>query len=102
MPVYTKAIVDDLQFNSERIAEAASRVVRTEFPNIPVESRVVMGKPGNEIVNDARQWGSDLIIVGSHGHGFWKRALLGSVSDAVVHRAPCSVLVVRPPMSRSN
>ena len=38
----------------------------------------------------------DLIVVGSHGRGFWGR-LLGSVSDGVVHHAPCSVLVVRKP-----
>jgi len=96
MPVYTRAIVDGLHANAERMAEGASRVIQSEFPEIAVETCVVIGKPAVEIVNDAREWGSDLIIVGSHGHGFWNRALLGSVSDAVVHNAPCSVLVVRP------
>ncbi len=49
------------------------------------------------IVDDAQTWGADLIVVGSHGYGFMKRMLIGSVSDAVVKYAPCSVLVVRKP-----
>ncbi len=53
-----------------------------------------MGDPGQAIVEIAEDWHSDLIVVGSHDRGFWSRALLGSVSDAVVHHAPCSVLVV--------
>lgn len=47
------------------------------------------------IVEMAREWKADLIVVGSHGYGFWSRALLGSVSNSVVHHAPCSVLVAR-------
>lgn len=47
------------------------------------------------IVDDAQSWGADLIVLGSHGYGFVKRMLIGSVSDAVVKYAPCSVLVVR-------
>jgi len=37
----------------------------------------------------------DLIVVGTRGLGSFKRLLIGSVSSAVVHHAPCSVLVVR-------
>ena len=38
---------------------------------------------------------SSYTVAGSHGYGFWERNLLGSVSDAVVHQAHCTVLVVR-------
>jgi len=59
-------------------------------------SKVIgMGSPGRAIVEEADSWGADLIVVGSHGYGLWKRALLGSVSNSVVHHANCSVLVVR-------
>ena len=50
---------------------------------------------GTGTIEEAQNWGADLIIVGSHGYGFWSRALLGSVSNAVINHAPCSVLVVR-------
>lgn len=59
------------------------------------ETKVVMGIPAAALVKEAEEWKADLIVTGSHGHGFWKRAWLGSVSDAVVHHAPCSVLIVR-------
>jgi nucleotide-binding universal stress UspA family protein len=36
-------------------------------------------------------------VVGSHGRGFWKRLLLGSVSQAVAAHATCSVEIVRDP-----
>jgi nucleotide-binding universal stress UspA family protein len=58
-------------------------------------TQVLRGSPERAIVEEAEKWGADLIIVGSHGYGFWERVFLGSVSNAVVHHAPCSVLVVR-------
>ena len=47
------------------------------------------------IVEEARGWGADLIVGGSHGYGFMKRMLLGSVAGTVVANAHCSVHVVR-------
>jgi nucleotide-binding universal stress UspA family protein len=48
-----------------------------------------------EIVSLAEDTGVGLIVVGSRGHGGIRRALMGSVSDAVVRHAHCPVLVVR-------
>jgi nucleotide-binding universal stress UspA family protein len=59
-----------------------------------VSTRVVLGAPDQQLIEIAGEWNADLIVVGSHGRGFWGR-LLGSVSTGVVHHAPCSVLVVR-------
>jgi nucleotide-binding universal stress UspA family protein len=56
---------------------------------------VLSGNAKEVILEEARNWNADLIVVGSHGrHGF-KRFLLGSVSEAVAMNAPCSVVVVR-------
>jgi nucleotide-binding universal stress UspA family protein len=60
-----------------------------------ITSKVELGIPAQVIVEAAESWGADLVVVGSHGYGFWGRIALGSVSDAVVHHSPCSVLVVR-------
>lgn len=65
--------------------------------NLTVTSDVLFGSPESRIVETAEEWGSDLIVVGSHGYSRWERLLLGSVSQSVVHHAPCSVMVVRPP-----
>jgi nucleotide-binding universal stress UspA family protein len=77
-------------------ADSAARLkIRLNGSTPLVETEVRMGAPARVIVDEARDWNADLIIVGSHGRGFWGRLTLGSVSDAVVHHAPCSVLVAR-------
>lgn len=58
-------------------------------------AEVLKGIPGQMIVEEAENWKADLIIIGSHGYGFWQRTMLGSVSDSVIHHAPCSVLVIK-------
>ncbi len=44
---------------------------------------------------EAKEWDADLIVVGSHGYMSLRRWLLGSVAQAVVAHAPCSVEVGR-------
>lgn len=82
---------------------AASAVVRAEkclkekFPKAAREitTEVLSGSPSAAITEEAKNWEADLIVTGSHGYGFWKRALIGSVSNEILHHAPCSVLIVR-------
>jgi len=58
--------------------------------------RVVMvrGAAAPSLVEVARKVEADLLVVGSHGKGPMKRLFLGSVSEGVLRRAPCPVLVV--------
>jgi nucleotide-binding universal stress UspA family protein len=53
------------------------------------------GDARHAILDDATEWGPDVIVLGSHGRKGLDRFLLGSVSESVVRRAPCSVEVVR-------
>ncbi|MCU1451604.1 MAG: universal stress protein UspA [Acidimicrobiales bacterium] len=55
----------------------------------------VHGDPATEICRLAQDGGFDVIALGSHGFGFVKRVVLGSVSHHVLQHAPCPVLVVR-------
>jgi nucleotide-binding universal stress UspA family protein len=71
-----------------RTLEAAGRIV---------ESAVGEGRPASVIVDDAKEFGADLVVVGSHGRGPVAATLLGSVSAEVAESAPCSVLVARSP-----
>ena len=50
---------------------------------------------GAAIVHRATQQGADLVVMGSHGRGVVARAVLGSVADWVVRKAPCPVVVLR-------
>jgi len=84
--------------------DAAKAKIREEFPELAagLTTKVVEGRANQEIVDEAESWGADLIVMGTHGYGFWKRAVLGSVSNSVLHHAPCSVLVVRTPEYRNG
>ena len=62
---------------------------------LTITSEEIVGAPGQVIVDAAERWPADLIIMGSRGLGAWNRLVLGSVSNAVVHHAKCSVEVVR-------
>lgn len=55
------------------------------------------GSPGSAICDQAKTWQADLIMVGSHGRKGLGEIFLGSVSNYVIHHAPCSVMVVHPP-----
>jgi len=62
---------------------------------VPGERQSVeIGSPKSVILDKAKQFNIDLIVVGSHGrHGL--SLLLGSTANAVLHHAPCDVLAVR-------
>ncbi len=53
------------------------------------------GPPATKIIEAAKKWEADLIVMGSHGRSKIGSLLLGSVSQGVLHHAPCPVLVVR-------
>jgi nucleotide-binding universal stress UspA family protein len=83
------------QERATRDVNQTTSEIRDKAPCLHVTGEVLEGSPKEAIVEEAERWGADLIIVGSHGHGPVRRFLLGSVSQAVVLHAPCSVEVVR-------
>jgi len=56
---------------------------------------VILEEPGHQICDRAREWQIDLIVVGRQGHSGLTELLLGSVSNHVLHHAPCSVLIIQ-------
>lgn len=91
---YNTYIKDARSEAADHVEEAKAAIAeRCGIGNIATE--LIVGPPARSIIEDATEWKADLILMGSHGRGFWKRVYLGSVSSSVVHHAPCSVLVVR-------
>lgn len=77
------------------MAERAAACVKELFPSWEVRAEAHGGSPASIILAAAEQWGIDLIVVGSHGRTGLARLLLGSVSQKILHQAPCSVRVAR-------
>ncbi|MDY7021104.1 MAG: universal stress protein [Cyanobacteriota bacterium] len=75
---------------SEYQTKAKNKGVNAQYKSIP--SR---GNPGQQICETAEEWNADLTVVGRKGRTGLEEAFLGSVSNHVVHHAPCSVLVVQ-------
>lgn len=90
----------DIVFEADReIAEAGAKVAaeRIRRPTTTVTWAAVHGRPASVVLDEARAWSADLIVVGTRGLGPFSAALLGSVSDEIVDHATCPVLVVRRP-----
>lgn len=77
------------------VTQAATQLKQAFGHSMIVLEQVAVGSPQSVIIEEADAWPADLIIVGSHGYGAWRRLVLGSVSQAVVSHAKCSVEVVR-------
>ena len=81
---------------ARKALEAASHLLHTsEDKTLKVTTEILAGPPKQTILDEAERWGADLIVVGSHGYGFWDRMLLGSVSQAIALHAKCSVQIVK-------
>ena len=85
----------------EQIEEESRELLRKESWRVKVAGGTVtgthlrMGAVDLEIVALAKVLKADLIIMGCRGHRGIRRAIEGSISDAVIRHAPCPVLVVR-------
>jgi universal stress protein A len=60
-----------------------------------IESTVRTGLAAYEIVEAAKEFDLDLIVIATHGYTGWKHFAIGSTAERVVRAAPCPVLVVR-------
>ena len=86
---------DELLASAEVVVEHAARALAG--CGAQIEREVMRGRPGTCVVEDAGEFGADVIVVGSRGHGEIAAMVLGSVSAEIADHAPCPVLVARRP-----
>ena len=85
-----------LRKQAENVVQRAIQKLTPALKNtVSIDAQILPGSPQSAILDEAEDWGADLIVVGSHGYRAWERFLLGSVSQSVVSHAKCSVEVVR-------
>ena len=77
------------------LLDAAAARLRRDHPHLAITTKALEGTPRELIVQEAADWGADLIVLGSHGHGPLRQALLGSVATGVAADAACAVEIIR-------
>jgi nucleotide-binding universal stress UspA family protein len=94
--LYNVNVIDKETINKlrERLHKCISEDTRK---NIEVETIVIEGVPFAEIIKKAREYKVDLIVLGTHGRTGLSHAIMGSVAEKVVRKAPCPVLTIRHP-----
>ena len=90
-------VYTDVRDTIEREAHARADQLFATFAERPVSFRFtfVEANPREGLCDVAEERAADLVVVGSHGRRGLRRAVLGSVAEATVRHAPCSVLVAR-------
>jgi universal stress protein F len=94
---YVPPSFDEKQ-QSEAETNLAALAAKIDLPKDRVSWAVRMGAVYSEVLAEAKSFGADLVVVGSHRPGM-ASYLLGSNASTIVRHAPCSVLVVREPAS---
>jgi nucleotide-binding universal stress UspA family protein len=94
-PVTHYKLASELMEASENLVTEAAK--KLQKANLPVSHHVRGGFAADEIINEAKEWGANLIIVGTHGRRGISRFLLGSIAEKVTNNAHCSVIVVKIP-----
>jgi universal stress protein A len=93
-PGYSLKLYEEIEQESQEMLRKLTWRVKVSGGSV-TGSHLRMGEVDLEIIGLARELEADLIVMGCRGRSGIRRAVEGSVSDAVVRNAPCPVLVVR-------
>ncbi|XVE65607.1 hypothetical protein DITRI_Ditri08aG0013900 [Diplodiscus trichospermus] len=91
----------DLKKAAAKMTEKVKELCKTKsLDNVNVE--IMEGDPRNVMCEAVDKHNATILVLGSHGYGSVKRAVLGSVSDYCAHHAHCTVMIVKKPKQRKE
>ena len=76
--------------------DLAESIAVAELRDIRVEPRVREGRAGDAVLEETAEWDADLVVIGSHGFGFFERLLLGSTSIHILRHSRRATVIVPP------
>jgi nucleotide-binding universal stress UspA family protein len=85
---------DSIEADARRTLSGQLECWAQRYPDVHLEQVITRDRPAAGLLQQAAR--AQLVVVGAGGRGEFTGLLLGSVSHAVIHRAPCPVAVVRP------
>jgi len=92
-PGSTLIALESIRDSCKRILSEAEAKVRSE--TVDVKTEVAEGNAADVIVKKAKEGKYNLIVMGARGLSTFKKILVGSVSEGVIKKAPCPVLIVK-------
>jgi nucleotide-binding universal stress UspA family protein len=98
---YQQAL-DAIMGEAQKVLDEQVQEIEAAGGNVKEAYLRVGERRDQAIVHLAEELGAGLIVMGSRGLGGVRRALMGSVSDSVVHHAHCPVMIVRPEKERTE
>ncbi|MHB8074289.1 universal stress protein [Desulfosporosinus fructosivorans] len=93
-PAYT------IEISKEQIEETGDQTLRAtvvgiDMGDVPLKKKKIQGHPSTVILEEIHNENIDLVVMGSHGYGPIAGAVLGSVSQRVLRKSTCPVLIVK-------
>jgi nucleotide-binding universal stress UspA family protein len=95
VPAYDVGYAQPYTFNQPNPQRLRSLVEQANAAGVKADFTEHLGEPATDICAIARRWNADLIVMGRRGLSRLEELLQGSVSNYVLHHAPCAVLVVQ-------
>ncbi|GAB2220248.1 hypothetical protein Droror1_Dr00007891 [Drosera rotundifolia] len=89
----------DLRRVAAGVVDKAKQLIISKSVN-DVTLEVIEGDARNVLCEAVEKHHASVLVLGSHGYGAIKRAVLGSVSDYCAHHAHCSVMIVKKPKTK--
>ena len=90
-----RKVVEREMRRAASVASGGADVVRRIFGDWTVRSELAVGTPYWQVIEKAKEWSADLIVIGSHSRSALGRFLFGSIAQNVLAHAPCAVRIGR-------
>jgi nucleotide-binding universal stress UspA family protein len=87
---------------ARQLAAKVAERLKADFPDWTIGHDATLGSPSGVLLAKAESWNSDLVVVGSAVHSAIGRLIFGSVSQSILHHAPCSVRISRARQNASG
>ena len=94
--------IDEMGETAVKLEETATAALESllassaaDLEGIPFRAEITTGRAFVEVLNHARKWSIDLIVLGAKGAAALEQIVIGSTAESVMKAAACSVLVVR-------
>ena len=89
--VVREQIAHQLKKEHTKLLEIKSELIKK---GVKARGLLIEGEIVSTIIKENEEINADLVIIGSHGHGSWHKALLGSVADGILKSINCPLLII--------